>query len=139
MLYKADLLRFKTRHNIRQLDIQSVYVWVKIRLLQHCSMRNSIHWFERLSDSNIATRYGSTSNTPSISQTGWFREWWEWQWRQAKEKIQTSQAMETVDVLLNCEQENFDFHDIMNLIKIRSEVRKIVSNHKKLKTDYFIF
>jgi len=29
------------------------------------------------------------------------------------EKIQTSQAMEAVDVLLNFyEQENFDFHDI---------------------------
>jgi len=29
------------------------------------------------------------------------------------EKIQTSQVMEAVDVLLNiCEQENFDFHEM---------------------------
>ncbi|KAL4132729.1 hypothetical protein QTP88_009838 [Uroleucon formosanum] len=93
--------------------------------------------FERLSDSDIAVRYGSvttpsTTQQPDSSSDSDNEEYFE--------KIQTSQAMEAVDVLLNfCEQENFDFHDVIGLRKIRSEVRKIISNQKKqrLITSYF--
>ncbi|KAE9523100.1 hypothetical protein AGLY_016506 [Aphis glycines] len=94
--------------------------------------------FERLSDSDIAVRYGSVS-TPSTSQQPDSSS--ENDSEENFEKIQTSQAMEAVDVLLNfCEQENFDFHDIIGLRKIRSEVRKIISNQKKqrLITSYFM-
>lgn len=93
--------------------------------------------FERLSDSDIAVRYGSVT-TPSTSQQPDSSS--ESDNEEHFEKIQTSQAMEAVDVLLNfCEQENFDFHDVIGLRKIRSEVRKIISNQKKqrLITSYF--
>lgn len=85
--------------------------------------------FKRLSDSDIAVRYGSVT-TPSTSQQPDSSS--ESDNEEHFEKIQTSQAMEAVDVLLNfCEQENFDFHDVIGLRKIRSEVRKIISNQKK--------
>ncbi|KAE9536135.1 hypothetical protein AGLY_007358 [Aphis glycines] len=73
--------------------------------------------FERLSDSDIAVRYGSVS-TPSTSQQPDSSS--ESDSEENFEKVQTSQVMEAVDVLLNfCEQENFDFHDVIGLRKIR--------------------
>ncbi|KAL4104623.1 hypothetical protein QTP88_019917 [Uroleucon formosanum] len=93
--------------------------------------------FERLSDNDIAVRYGSVTTPSTTQQPDSFSESDN---EEHFEKIQTSQAMEAVDVLLNfCEQENFDFHDVIGLRKIRSEVRKIISNQKKqrLITSYF--
>jgi len=98
--------------------------------------------FERLSNSDIAARYGNTNSTPYTSQLADSEndESDNDNSFGVKEKMQTSQAIEAVDFLLNfCEQESFDFHDVKNLRKIRSEVRKIISNRKKqrLITSYF--
>lgn len=98
--------------------------------------------FERLSDSDIAARYGSTSSTISTQQEDSEDDENDSDDSVGveEEKIQPSQAMEAVDILLNfCEQENFDFHDVINLRKIRTEVRNIISNRKKqtLITSYF--
>ncbi|KAL4126732.1 hypothetical protein QTP88_010941 [Uroleucon formosanum] len=74
--------------------------------------------FERLSDSDMAVRYGSVT-TPSTTEQPDSSS--ESDNEEHFEKIQTSQAMEAVDVLLNfCKQENFDFH-VIGLRKIRSE------------------
>jgi len=89
-----------------------------------------------LSDSDRAVRYGSVT-TPSTSQQPDSSS--ESDNEEHFEKIQTSQAMEAVDVLLDfCEQENFDFHDVIGLRKIRSKVRKIISNQKKNKNFIII-
>lgn len=81
-----------------------------------------------MSDSDIAVRYGSVT-TPSTSQQPDSSS--ESDNEEHFEKIQTSQAMEAVDVLLNfCEQENFDFHVVIGLRKSR---RTIISNQKKNK------
>ncbi|XP_050526828.1 jerky protein homolog-like [Daktulosphaira vitifoliae] len=94
--------------------------------------------FERLSDFDIAARYGSTSTLSTSQKLDSSSE--SDNESESFEKIQTSQAMEAVDVLLKfCEQEDFDFHDVIGLRKIRSEVRTIISKQKKqrLITSYF--
>ena len=149
------LFRFKTRHGIRQLDIQGESLsgdltaatlfndefnsfLSKLNLSpDQVYNADELGLFWKMSDSDIAVRYGSVT-TPSTSQQPDSSS--ESDNEEHFEKIQTSQAMEAVDVLLNfCEQENFDFHDVIGLRKIRSEVRKIISNQKKqrLITSYF--
>jgi len=67
--------------------------------------------FERLSDSDITVRYVNIT-TPSTSQQP--DSFSESDNDDSFEKIQISQAMEAVDVLLNfCEQENCDFHNVI--------------------------
>lgn len=90
--------------------------------------------FERLSYNEMPTCYDSKINTPyTIEQADLENDESDIDDSlRAKEKVQASQVMKAVNVFLNfCEQEHFDFHEVINIRKIKSEVRKTISNRKK--------
>jgi len=84
--------------------------------------------FERPSDSDIAVRIALSTSQQTFLED---------------EESDNNDNFETREKNSNksnfCEQENFAFHDAMNLRTIRIEVRKIISNTKKQKliTSYF--